>query len=617
MNRPLAVVVFAAILVELASSNGALADPAPVPLVVGSVRDQRGYPIAGATVRGVAPAAVLLGLTSADGTFSLAAPGIAAVSISCDYCRSATFAVPPDALVVAIVHRYDALLSDGPSPDDIASLPYAHAESVLALRPFTMLEDSRNVVPGPRLSDRGLSSQGGLLLDAGIPNYDIAANVTTFLTVPAFDAAQVDFIPPSYAFRYGDQAGGGTFATQPQSGNSGEAAFVGGSDAAYRLSGGNDTSAFVMAASKTSLESRQRIDAATSFSLSGDTLALNASDARGSLQTDFGSGLAESFSGVRATYDRLRERMVHAAVVIDRGSYAAERQFTPFGGGWSDVAAQAGVATLGASNAFVDAGFRTSAGFYDAERIGIPRVGATLAQAHADAGVHLSNARYNVTAGVGAFSAAYNGGIFGFAQPMRATILAPSLRTVLWPGARVSADITVATTFRLPSFLEAYGYGADESTLTFDRQALEVATLAYSDKKRFRAELTSAGERICGLDNGSISAAGLAVSWQLAPEVTLRAWNMRVDDRTRPYEPVPRFGVPPRPATVGSLWMTFENDAAFRLDAIYRSDLIDYRPDRHVDASASAPLGRDLRWYVGTERRHGARYVDAGIRFSR
>lgn len=617
MNCRVAAALFAATIGVLGSGNSVWADQTLDPLVVGSVRDQRGYPIAGAMVRGVARVAVPPAFTGDDGTFSLAAPGIAAVNVSCDYCRPATFAVPADAPVVAIVHRYDALLSDGPSPDDIASLPYAHAESVLALRPFTVLEDSRNVVPGPRVSDRGLASQGGLLLDAGIPNYDIAANVTTFPTIPAFDAAQVDFSPPSEAFRYGDQAGGGIFVTQPQSENRSEAAFVGGSDSAYRLSGSDDASAFVMAFSKTALESRRRIDAATSLSLGGDTLAVNASDARGSLQTDFGSGIAESFSGVRATYERLRERMVHAAMVIDRGSYAATRQFTPFGAGWSDLAAQAGVATLGASNAFFDAGFRTSAGFYDAERIGLPRVGATLAQAHADAGIHLSNAQYEVTAGLGAFTAAYNGGIFGFAQPMRAAIVAPSLRAVLWPGAHLSADVTVATTFRLPTFLEAYGYGADESALTFDRQALEVATLAYSDRKRFRAELTSAGERVTGLDNGRISASGLAVDWQLAPEVTLRAWNMRVDDRTRPYERFPRFGATPRPATVGSVWLTFENDAAFRLDAIYRSDLIDYRPDQHIDASASAPLGRGLRWYVGTERRHGARYMDAGIRFSR
>ena len=616
MNRRLAVAAFAAILGKL-GPNGALADPAPVPLVVGSVRDQRGYAIAGATVRGVAPGSALLGRTSADGTFSLDAAGIATVSISCDYCRSATFAVSPDVPVVAIVQRYDALLSDGPSPDDIASLPYAHAESVLALRPFTLLEDSRNVVPGPRVSDRGLSSQGGLLLDAGIPNYDIAANVTTFPTMPAFDAAQVHFIPPSDAFRYGDQASGGTFIMQPRGENSGDAAIVAGSDAAFRLSGGSDASAFVLAASKTSLESRRRIDAATSFPLGTDTLDFDVSDARGSLQTDFGSGLAESFSGLRATYDRLRERMVHAALVIDRGSYAAQQRFTPFGGAWSDVAAQAGVATLGVPNAFFDAGFRTSAGFYDAERIGIPRVGATLAQVHADAGIHLSNARYDVTAGAGAFRVAYDGGIFGFAQPMHATIFAPSFRAVLWPGAHVSARITVATSFRLPSFLEAYGYGADESALTFDRQALEMATLAYSDKKRFRAELTSAAERVSGLDDGRVVASGLAASWQLAPQVTLRAWGMRVDDRTRPYEPFPRFGAPPRPADVGSVWMTFENDAAFRLDVIYRSDLIDYHPDRHWDASASAPLGRGLRWYVGTERRHGARYLDAGIRFTR
>lgn len=589
---------------------------APAPLVVGSVRDQRGDPIAGASVRVPGPAGRGT-LTLADGTFSLVGLNATSVTISCQYCRSATFPVTAGAPVVAAIHRYDALVNDGPSADDIAGLPYAHVESLLALRPFTVLEDSQGVVPGPRVSDRGLSSQGGLLLDADIPNYDIAANVSTFLTTPSFGAARVDFVPPSEAFRYGDLTGAGTFLSQLQTDNRYDAAIVGGSDAAFRFSEANDTSALGTSLSRTSLESRRRLDAGATFSLNGDALDVAASAARGSLQTDFGSGITQSFSGVRAAYERRREQLFHALLTADRGSYGAARQYKPFDAGWSDVSAQAGVATLGPSEAFLDAGIRSSAGFYDAGRLGIPRIAATLSQARAAAGFKLSRGWYDITAGIGAFHTRYNGGIFGFAQPMRADIVTPSLRVELWRGARVHADATLGTTFRLPTFLEAYGFGPDEETLIFDRQLLQMVTITYADYTRFHASVTAARERVSGLDNGTITAAGLALSWQIAPEISVRAWDMRVDDESRPYARLPRFGAVPRPVSVGSAWLTFENDAAFRADLIYRSDLVDYQPDRHVDAALSAPLGRGLRWYLGTERRHFARYVDVGIHFVR
>ena len=63
----------------------------------------------------------------------------------------------PSEPVVAIVRRYQALSADAPSPHDLENLPYAHVESAIALRPFTLLAQSSAPYPGSSLSDRGLS----------------------------------------------------------------------------------------------------------------------------------------------------------------------------------------------------------------------------------------------------------------------------------------------------------------------------------------------------------------------------------------------------------------------------------------------------------------------------
>ena len=614
MNRTMASALFVALGAQIILTGRLSAEPVPIPLVVGSVRDQHGYPVARARVRG----AQASGLTGDDGTFALAASNVTAVTVSCDFCRTQTFAVAAGTPVVAIVRRYGALLSERPSAEDVASLPYGHVESILALQPFAMLEDSQNVVPGPRISDRGLAAQGGLILDEGIPNYDIAANVATFATTPSFDAVGVEAASPLDAFRYGDQAGGGTFVTRTKGEDAHDARAIAGSEAAARYAANDGSFVWAIAGSNTGLESRRRADAFKTF-LTGDddAIALNVVDARGALQTSFGSGVAESFSGLRATYERVREKTFHAALVADRGSYAATRRGAPFGGAWTDLSGQAGIATVGPLQSFADAGFRASTGFYDAGASGIPRVAAATGLVRADAGLRFTNARYDVSAGAGVFHIAYDGGAFGFVEPMQAAIVTPSLHAIARVSPALAIDVGSATTFRLPTFLEAYGYGGGDPQLHLGRQSLQMGTLQYSDWRRFRAQMMVAHARATGLDVGTIDSSGFDLAWQVAPNVSLRAWDMFVVDSTRPYEPLPRFGARPQPARVGSAWLTYETEAGFRLDAIYRSDLIDYRPDRHIDASVSSPLTADTRWFIGTERRHGARFVDFGIRFSR
>ena len=187
---------------------------APAPLVTGAVRDQYGEPIAGAVVSSDSSTTA----TDAAGTFALAGAA-GSVTIRCSFCQTTLARVGQDFTVTAIVRRYGALSQDAPSPRDLASLPYSNVESAIALHPYTLLVDSSRMLPGPRISTYGASAQGGLLVDNGIPDYDVAAGVTTWRTLPAFDAQSVQVWDQSQAFRYGDMAAGGTFfvSTQPQS----------------------------------------------------------------------------------------------------------------------------------------------------------------------------------------------------------------------------------------------------------------------------------------------------------------------------------------------------------------------------------------------------------------
>ncbi|MGB8907359.1 MAG: carboxypeptidase-like regulatory domain-containing protein, partial [Candidatus Cybelea sp.] len=106
---------------------------ATAPLVVGSVRDQHGAVIAGATVTGQTPdGSNPTTTTDASGTFALHAEGVVAVVVSCRYCRTTRVATLSGEPVVAIVRQYEALAAEAPTPGDLENLPYANVESSVA-----------------------------------------------------------------------------------------------------------------------------------------------------------------------------------------------------------------------------------------------------------------------------------------------------------------------------------------------------------------------------------------------------------------------------------------------------------------------------------------------------
>ena len=586
------------------------ATAAPTALITGSIRDQYGAPIAGATVS--LPGGPGSATTAADGTFALGTGG-SRVRIRCRFCSPTDAPVAADGTVVAIVRRYAALTQSGPSRDDIAALPYAHIESAISLTPFVQLNDARTILPGPQLSDRGSQRGGGLVLDAGVPNYDVVANVSPFSTIPQHYIKSATALPQSDAYLYGDLADGGTYALDPAS-ESRDAFVTSGADAALRLGIANATSSFSAGISNNRLERRMRADGSLLLPIADGTFGLDATVSDGRTLPDEYDELYSSYGAAHASYERTRAFTLRVDAYGDRGTYKAASRSVPVLAGWSDAGGSATVRSNAPIAPFATFAVRSSTGFYDAQGFGIARFGASLLQAQMTGGVHAGGKGYDVLAAFGSYDAAYNGGVYGLAFPATAQMTAPVLRVRLTPNERWAFTVGTSGGFDLPTLLGRYSIEAPYPTVYVDRDATNEATVEYDDGARVRVAATGLQRNVRGMDNGRIGSAGLSIAWQISPAIAVRSWWMRStpDLTTRPGF---RFGARPLAADTGSVWLTYENPNALRFDAIWRQDLLDFRPDAHLDASISGPLSPKLRWFVGSERRHAARYTDIGLRF--
>jgi hypothetical protein len=577
----------------------------PEPLVTGAVRDQFGDPVASAVVT-AGPARTS---TDAAGTFALETHS-ASVTITCDYCHPTSARVDSDGTVAAIVQRYQAVAVAGTSTADIRALPYARVESAFSLQPFVVLNESSRVLPGPRLMFYGISKVGGLLVDDGIPSYDIAAGVTPLRTVPAFDETQISASDQNQAYRYGDQAAGGTFFVQtrpPQA----HISVLNGTERALNAGGHDSSSAFNVAGSADDGGSRARADGSLQWLIGNDTLSASAMATNDDTNSN---GIANSsMTALRVHYERTRAVHSYADFIADRAGYLSSSG-SPVTGEWNDLSLQTGMSSTSRIATFADVGVRVSNGYYDPSAFGLPSIAGKTLQAHLTFGASAQFNGLSWQVGASAFDVRYTGGSSGISVPLSARILAPS--------ATISYDITPAwnlaidanLSFRLPTLLETYGYGADESALHFDRFAQRDAKLTYTDRRRLRASLIAVDTHVSNLDNGTVRAAGASLAWQVAPQLSVRAWTLHFDDSSQPYAPIFRFGASPLPATPASIWTTYENAHGFRADVVWRRDLLDYRAQQHLDASIGGPLASGFRWFIGSERRQGRGYISAGIR---
>jgi hypothetical protein len=596
----------------------ALPAPAQTPLVVGAVRDQHGGVVAGATVVGRRlDQPSIQTVTDASGTFSLSATGVASVLVTCRYCGPALVPVTPGEPVVVIVRRYAALAEESPSSADLENLPYAHVESTLALHPFTLLDQSTAPYPGPRLSDRGLSPSGSLLLDEGTANYDIVSGSSPYELIPAQFQRDASLGSASNAFSYGNQAGGGTVTVDPYDTNANWQVATLGSDAIGRAQVGSQSAQIVAASYSNNEESRQRADFAADFSPGMDqSLAFTAGTEQGRSFESDGSQYAGSFSFANATFTDARLANLYASASLDRGDYALGSGEYFSSAVWSDSAFNVGFHSTGPVSTFADLGVRASTGLYDQQQLlPLPSIGATLTQTRADAGINATGRDYDVTAGIGAFWIDYAGGANGISQASKATLAVPSLQAQLFPNDRWSLNLEGSGSFTLPTFVEQYSDVYSEPTsVEFTRNELLAAILTYTDQSRLRASFEAASQRVAGASSGTITSAGVSAIWQVAPAIALRAWTMHVTDSVPSYGGEPAYGGLSAP-TVSALWLTYDTGDAIRLDAIYRQDLLNGAPFYHVDGAISGPIVNRLRWYAGVEDRLRRTFVDVGLRF--
>jgi hypothetical protein len=583
-------------------------------LTVGSVRDRSGEAIAGATVDGLSAAGAPVGTTQTDaaGTFALTGSGVQRLTIHCRFCQETSVAVVPGKPVVAIVRRFEALLSDSPTPADLENLPYSRVESSLALRPFTLLRQTTVATTGSQLSTLGFAPAASLLVDSGVPSYDIVDGTSTYDAIPQNQVRSANIAPPADAFLYGDRGGSGTVSTDPFGDDNELVALIGG-DTSLRLQAGTPQAGAVLTASDDATDWRQRFDGRFQAQLAAtQTLGFDVATSQYREAGATGDSIDGAYSFGRASYtDATPEYDAAVDLIADRGIYSTSGTATPYDAAWADSGFSAGVRTHGSVFVFADAGVRLSSGSYDASGDLYDATGS-FAQRRIDYGFEADEPDYQVVAGAGTFGIDYSG--YGFADSggYHAALTTPSLQLRLFPKDRWGASFAANESFTLPTLVQQYD-AVEYDTLQLDRASSFVGTLSYTDMQRVRVDVEAATQHVYGADNGIITSAGVSTTWQFAPAFSLRAWFMHVDDTTAQplYSPyLPSAGT----WNADAIWLTYENPGAIRFDAIYRRDFLNGLPFEHIDGDVSGPVYRGLRWYAGIQDLMRTTYVSAGLR---
>jgi hypothetical protein len=511
------------------------------------------------------------------------------------------------------------LLSDEPSSSDLQNVPYSRVESALALRPFALLRQSSTATTGSQLSVLGFQPAQALLLDSGVPNYDVADGVSPYNAIPANDVRDANVAAPADAFLYGDRAGSGTISVEPFGDGNESVGLIGGATS-IRVQAGSPQAGAVLTASNDATDWRQRFDARFQTQLAASqTLGFDVATSQYRETGASSDTLEGSYSFAHAAYNDAQPGYdVGVDLVTDRGAYSASGLEPAYDSIWSDTGFNAGIRTRGSAFFFANTGVRLSSGWYDTQGSAYD-AGGNIVQRQIDVGFEADEPDYTLRAGVGQFGIDYQGSGWGSSAGQHAALATPSLQLQLFPNARWGASFSAAGSFSLPTIVEQYD-GYAYNSLDYDRGSSYAGTLSYTDLQRVRVEVEAASQHVAGSVNGLVTSAGLSVTWQFAPELSLRAWTMRVDDATNPalpasYIPYPypsTFGV----ATVDAFWLTYENPGAIRFDAIYRRDLLNGQTFEHVDGDVSGPIGNGLRWYAGVQDVARTTYMSAGLRFN-
>jgi hypothetical protein len=584
---------------------GAAADLAP--LVVGSVRDQQGAAVDGALIRAFDAQGSPVGSGRSDraGTFAVPLSGQASrVDVSCRHCRLVSVSAQGDEPLAVIVERFTALESDVPEARDLSALPYQRIGDDLGLMPF--------VIPsadGDEVSELGLNHGQGLVLDDGAPAYDLSTGKSGLADFPGRYVRQISVIDPSHAFEYGSYAGGGTFALDqldPQE------SFVSG-DAGQAPSFAVEPSLGVLfpavgVSNDGTLQRRADFDVDEPF-------------AGGVLRT----GLTEADE-----FDQPGEYGTRAFDLARIDYATASRRYRTF----VDLDASGSQVTQGAA---APTDYRASY-LYGAFRLEHPgpvswTAGATLSS---QSGLWTQSGSYpfavsgNVTSQTAFVEAQSDGSVGGFfaglglarerdAQTTDAgapfagdqSALLPSLQGHLSLGGPFSLRAGVSTSLNVPTLLYSYADVPPQGSLVIERGKLQEAGLDYDAGGRLRVETVAFREDLRNIDDQRLVGIGASIVWQVAPDLSLRAWSLR--DSPLGFENNEAPIVSPT-LSRAVLWATYESPSGIRFDAIAHRD-VNSQQVTELDGDALLPIWPRVSLDLGTFRRSDGRRYSVGLRF--
>jgi hypothetical protein len=539
-------------------------------LVVGALRDQDGYVVAGAAVVALDAGGGILARdrSAADGTFALTTPvRPAAVLVTADDATPLRIAVPPGSSPLAAVVRRHRSADLVPSVADISALPAGALDAVGSVLPY------RVTFPGV-LSDRWLSRGRGVATVEGLPFYRRSDGGDTTSLLPAHAFGAVDVRGTLDAPWYGDRAGGGIVDARLF--DRADVVRATNSDAAVAF-GRNP---LVLGAMSWDADGVRRLVAARANGALGPasaTVVALVGDAPG---THYAGAGTELHAATR-TFD-LGARL---GVTTDVADGAARND-------GSVVDATFDVSGRGPNAIAMRARWRG-----ERDAIGV------VAAEHHDAALVFGTTRGNVTRVTAAVALAHGDEEAYQAGSQSAFAVLPSL----------ALDTPLAANWSLhlgggQSTLGTPGFG-------IARASVAEAGIAYADRRRVRAEFVaySEGDRGPTAVNRGFAA---SLGWEIAPRVSLRAWSLRDGDHVETLSaataPAPIYPPPLYPAlpsaslpqtiTVANrfdrdvVWLTW--DAPTRLDLLLRNSAL--------EASLRIPLGARYALSLASYRRRDA-----------
>ncbi|MEA2785398.1 MAG: hypothetical protein QOF71_1502 [Candidatus Eremiobacteraeota bacterium] len=546
----LAAVVFAAALPAQADE-----------LLVGALRDQDGGVVAGAAVTAVdAKGAVLArDRSAADGTFALATPSRpVAVLVVADDADPLRVAVPHGTAPLAAIVRRHRSADLIPSVADVAALPAGGLDAIGSMLPY------RIAFPGA-IADRWLARGRGVTSVEGLPFYrrGDGADTTSLLPARAFGALVVrDALQAPW---YGDRAGAGVV----------DARLFDREDA-VRLTTGDSAFAvgrdpIVLGATSWDSDGVRRLLAARGTGALGPVSASVVAligDAPGAHY----AGAGTEMHAATRTFDAVARAAVTADIAdaaTRNGGSVADASFDVSGRGPNAIAVRARWRDERGTLGNVAVEHHDSALVFGTTRGNVARVTAAVALAQGDS-----------------------------YEPESRTVVA------ILPSLALDTPLGANWTLHLgggASSLGTPGFG-------IARSSLGEASIAYTDRRRLRAEFVAYTEGDSGpaaVNRGFAASLG----WEIAPRLSLRAWSLRDGDRF--YTAIPLYaGGPTRTISNADrfdrdvVWLTW--DAAARFDLVLR--------ERTLEGSVRVPLGARYAFSLGSYRRRDAtRAVSFGL----